>query len=261
MFSQDVPSSVRTLFLSDLHLGYRLADSRPCLEALDYFDAETICLIGDAIDITRMARVWCWTTEHQDVVEKICALHESGKNVLIMPGNHDPVFGRDMDFLNNYGAKTSSRISQLVEPLMQLAMQETWVHTTSSGKRMLVMHGDQVDNLNVRFFGIPKLGSKIFDYVSVILPNRLTLELRNFFKLILTRPKKIEARAIESARQQQMDGLIMGHLHTPKLMQTHDGLLVGNTGDWVENSSLIVETHDSRFLLVNDGELIATFAV
>lgn len=261
MFSNDVPQNVRTLFLSDLHLGFRLAVAAPCAAALDYFNAETTYLVGDTIDITRMSRVWFWSAEHQAVVDRLVALHESGNRIVLLPGNHDPVFGRDELFLDNFKQTKAARIAEVIQPLLQLPIKESCIHETLNGKRLLVMHGDQVDNLNVRFFGIPKLGSKVFDYISVALPNRLTHGMRNFFKLILTRPKKIEARAIDSARMQKLDGLVMGHLHSPALQRTHDGLFVGNTGDWVENSSAIIETVAGEFMLINNGKLIETFEV
>ena len=261
MFSNDVPRNVRALFLSDLHLGFRLAVSAPCALALDYFNAETTYLVGDTIDITRMSRVWFWSKDHQEIVDRLVALHEAGKRILLLPGNHDPLFGRDELFLEKLSPSKAARISEVVKPLMHLPIEETCIHETWSGKKLLVMHGDQTDNLNVRFFGIPKMGSKVFDYISVGLPNRLTLGMRNFFKLILTRPKKIETRAIDRARQLGVDGLVMGHLHAPALLRTYDGLFVANTGDWVENATAVIETLEGEFMLINNGQLVETLQV
>ena len=258
MFSTEIPKNIQTLFLSDLHLGFRLAGAA-CIEALDYFQPKQIYLVGDTVDITRMSRVWCWNREHQAIIDRLIHSHDSGVEVFLLPGNHDPCFGRDPEFLDRLAADVRERIREIVQPLFRLPMQESYIYATLSGKKFVVMHGDQVDHLNAKFWGVPLLGSKIFDYSSVILPNWLTLEIRNFFKLILTRPRKIESRAIAEARHQQMDGLIMGHLHEPLIRRTEDGLFVGNTGDWVENSSMIVESLDGRLILVNDGIVSNTF--
>ena len=256
MFSPDVPRNVRTLFLSDLHLGFRLSMGGNCLRVLDYFSAQVIYLVGDTIDVTRMSRVWHWSDAHQAIVDRIVALHQAGHQLRLLPGNHDPCFARDERFIDKFGTRTAFRLQQIIEPLLRLPMQESFVHESVTGRKLLVLHGDQVDRLNEKWLGIPKLGSKIFDYVSVILPNRATLELRNFFKLILTRPSKIEALAIESARQKKLDGLIMGHLHQPLLRREQDGLIVVNTGDWVENSTVVLETTSGEFLLINHGEIV-----
>ena len=260
MFPPDVPRNVRTLFLSDLHLGFRISTAERCAEVLDYFDAETIYLVGDTIDVARLTRVWFWNDGQQQFVNRVVELHNSGCKVLLLPGNHDPCFLRDENYLSRFANKTSMRIDAVIEPLRRLPMQNSFIHQTATGKKLLVFHGDQVDDVNARFGGIPKLGSKIFDYVSVGLPNTVTLGIRNFFKLVLSRPQKIEDRAIGHAREQQLDGLIMGHLHTPKLKRAADGLMLGNTGDWVENSSLIVETKEGEFLLLNNGKLIDRLA-
>ena len=95
----------------------------------------------------------------------------------------------------------------------------------------------------------------------MVLPNRATLAIRNFFKLILARPQEIQIRAIEYAMHLGMDGLIMGHLHSPLMEYQDDGFFVGNTGDWVENSSLIIETREGEFLLINNGEVVDRFTM
>ena len=139
MFSSDVPRNVRTLFLSDLHLGFRLSGAAQCEEVLSYFDADTIYLVGDTIDVLRMSRVWYWNKEHQAILDRVVELHGSKNNVLLMPGNHDPCFGRDESCLQRFGRKTSQRIEQVIEPLRQLPMQESFVHRTVDAKRILVM--------------------------------------------------------------------------------------------------------------------------
>ena len=55
-------TKVRTLFLSDIHLGFKRARTRELNEFLQGVDAECIVLVGDIVDALAMARRFFWST-------------------------------------------------------------------------------------------------------------------------------------------------------------------------------------------------------
>ena len=57
------------------------------------------------------------------------------------------------------------------------------------------------------------------------------------------------------ARFQNHSGVVCGHIHVPQL-EIVDGLLYLNTGDWVENASLVMETADGDIELFNHDCLV-----
>ncbi len=52
---------VRTLFLSDIHLGFKRARTRELLAFLRGVDAECLVLGGDIVDALRLATRFFWT--------------------------------------------------------------------------------------------------------------------------------------------------------------------------------------------------------
>src|ERR1700733_14627579 len=119
---------VRTLFLSDIHLGYRHARVGELNEFLAGVEAESIVLVGDIIDALSLARRPYWTAEHTQVVRTLLARHRAGARLIYIPGNHD------------------ASLALLAHMLQgQFEVHREWVRRTARGERLLVMHGDQLD--------------------------------------------------------------------------------------------------------------------
>jgi len=57
-----------------------------------------------------------------------------------------------------------------------------------------------------------------------------------------------EERLLHHAQQHDCDGVICGHVHTPSIVR-RGALTYYNTGDWVENCTALVESHDGGFSL------------
>src|ERR1700739_1917723 len=66
-------TKVRTLFLSDIHLGFKRARTRELNEFLQGVDAECIVLVGDIVDALSMARRFFWSAEHTQIVRTLLA--------------------------------------------------------------------------------------------------------------------------------------------------------------------------------------------
>ena len=82
-----------------------------------------------------MRRGIFWPQEHNDVIQKILRAARKGTRVIYIPGNHDEFVSR---FCGVYG---------------NIAIQKHAIHLTADGRRMLVMHGHELDTVvqNVRW--------------------------------------------------------------------------------------------------------------
>ena len=54
------PRRVRTLFLSDIHLGTRGCQADKLLDFLRHYEADTIYLVGDIVDGWQLKSAWYW---------------------------------------------------------------------------------------------------------------------------------------------------------------------------------------------------------
>jgi metallophosphoesterase superfamily enzyme len=82
-------TTARTLFVSDLHLGFRHARVRELNEFLHGVEAERLVLVGDIVDALSLARRAFWTAEHTQVVRTLLARQRAGARLIYIPGNHD----------------------------------------------------------------------------------------------------------------------------------------------------------------------------
>src|SRR2546429_530086 len=83
----------RTLFLSDIHLGFKRARTRELNEFLQGVEAECIVLVGDIVDALSMARRFFWSPEHTQIVRTLLARQRAGTRLVYIPGNHDASLG------------------------------------------------------------------------------------------------------------------------------------------------------------------------
>src|SRR2546423_3586898 len=95
-FEFDAPSSledealrVRSVWISDVHLGTRTSAAAALLEFLRRYDCTTLYVVGDLIDIWAMRRGIYWSQQHNDVIQKILRKARKGTRVIYIPGNHD----------------------------------------------------------------------------------------------------------------------------------------------------------------------------
>ncbi len=140
---------VRTLFLSDIHLGFKLARVRELNEFLQGVEADCIVLVGDIIDALSLCRRVFWSAEHTQVVRTLLARRRAGARLIYIPGNHDASLAMLADMLQG-----------------QFEVHREWVHRTARGERLLVLHGDQFDGAVTCPRWLTHLGDALY-YVSV----------------------------------------------------------------------------------------------
>jgi UDP-2,3-diacylglucosamine pyrophosphatase LpxH len=121
------PQRVRTLFLSDIHLGTRGCQAEKLLDLLRHYEADTIYLVGDIVDGWQLKSAWYWPQIHNDVVQKLLRQARKGVRLLYIPGT-----------MTSSCATTTVPISGGIEVLGRHPRRR-------DGERYLVIHGDLFD--------------------------------------------------------------------------------------------------------------------
>lgn len=236
---------VRTLFISDVHLGTRGCQAEALLSFLKAHEAEAIYLIGDIVDGWRLKASWHWPQSHNDVVQKLLRQSRKGVRLVYIPGNHD-------EFLRDYIGSSFGGVEIMEEA----------IHQTADGRRILIFHGDKFDDVVRNMKWLAHLGDAAYDFAIFInrqvhlVRRRLGLPYWSFSAYAKRKVKKAvafissfeEAVAIDAARQ-KVDGVMCGHIHQPTI-QWLGNIEYLNTGDWVESCSAIIETVDGAMELI-----------
>ena len=237
--------SVRTLFLSDIHLGTRGCQAEALLDFLKHHEARTIYLIGDIIDGWRLRSVWYWPQLHNDIVQKLLRQVRKGTRIVYIPGNHD-------EFLRDYVGSNFGGIE----------IAEEAIHEAEDGRRILILHGDKFDTVvrNIKWLAV--LGDWAYDFAVFL--NRHISRFRRLFGLsdwsFSAYAKQKVKRAVNfissfenavaaDAARHGVDAVMCGHIHQPEIRQI-GAVQYLNTGDWVESCSAILEHDDGRLELV-----------
>lgn len=231
--------SVRAVWLSDIHLGYKDCKADYLLDFLENIDATCLYLVGDIIDVWSMKQSLYWPESHNRVLRKLLKMSKEGVKTVYVPGNHDNVF--------------REYIGQLFGGIEVL---EKAIHVTAGGKRLLVTHGDEFDN-QIRFSRFIHLaGDAAYDLLLFV--NRWNYYLRrrlgfgywslaSYVKTRIGKAAKVielfEAAALYKAKEEGYDGIVCGHIHYPNVAEK-DGVMYFNDGDWVENCTTLVEKND-----------------
>jgi len=76
---------LRTVWISDLHLGTSGCQAKALLHFLRHVECETLFLVGDIIDGWQLRRQWYWPQSHNDVVQKLLRKARKGTRVIFIP--------------------------------------------------------------------------------------------------------------------------------------------------------------------------------
>ncbi|MBK9131414.1 MAG: UDP-2,3-diacylglucosamine diphosphatase [Gammaproteobacteria bacterium] len=252
--------TVRSIFVSDIHLGTRGAQAEYLLDLLDNTESDYLYLVGDVFDLWKLRSGWFWPQLNNRVVQALFAKARRGTRVIYIPGNHDALM-RDYAGMEFNGVRILSQAE----------------HMTADGRRLLVTHGDELDGVVTVNRWLRHIGD--LNYYFLLALNRYCDRLRRLFgrpywslsAYIKSRVgnavdyvRRFEAAAAERARHAGLDGVVCGHIHVGKVRDI-DGLLYANSGDWVENCTALIEepsgeirllhwARDSFFLLPAEGE-------
>ncbi len=241
---------VRTIFLSDIHLGTRACQAGRLLDFLRDYESQTLYLVGDIIDFWAMSRGIHWSSAQNTVVQKLLKRARHGARVVLIPGNHD-------EALREY---IGSRFGDV-------HVAQEAVHTAADGRRYLLVHGDEFDQVTRYHRWLAVLGDRAYEFLVrlnvVISWVRRSLRMAGYWSLAGYAKRKVktavsfiydfEDAVAHSARQRGLDGVICGHIHAASIKDI-DGIRYVNCGDWVDSCTAIVEHQDGRLELIEWGK-------
>ena len=249
--SSDSPiPRLRSVFISDVHLGTRGCQAELLLDFIKHMECDSLYLVGDIIDGWKLKSGWHWPQSHNDVVQKVLRLARKGVRVVYAPGNHDEV-ARDYCGVH-FGGVSIARDA---------------IHETADGRRFLVTHGDEFDGVVQHARWLAFLGD--WSYRTVLTLNTgfnlirrrlgfgywslsafLKVKVKNALQFI----ENFETAVAEEARRRGVDGVICGHIHKAEMRDIH-GITYVNDGDWVESCTALVEHLDGRLEILEWAKL------
>ena len=236
---------IRSMWISDVHLGSRHVNSSFLLHFLQNHQAQYLYLVGDIIDFWCLKKRRHWPAINDEIINLIFQAARNGTEVFYIPGNHDTI-------LNKY----EDRVVRGVRICREI------VHETADGRKFLITHGDEFDTVTTHNPRIAQLGSIAYDillhsnrYINTC-RQKMGLGYWSLSAFLKSKTKKIvkiissyEDAVRQAAIENNVDGLICGHIHQAKLA-TIGGVLYRNTGDWVESCTALTEDTDGSLQIV-----------
>lgn len=237
---------VRTLIMSDVHLGMIDSKAVQAAHMLRHVQCEKLILNGDIVDVWALKAGGKWTPEHTHFVRSVLKkMEKEGTQVVYLRGNHDDILERFLPFT-----------------IGGLKLVDEHIHESPHG-RYLVVHGDGFDHVTTNHIWLAKIGAVGYDLL--LRMNRFYnawLRWRgkpgfSFSAYVKKRVKqavaftgRYEEQLRDLAHWKHCDGIICGHIHTPADKMIGD-IHYLNSGDWVESMTAIVEHLDRTFEVLN----------
>jgi UDP-2,3-diacylglucosamine pyrophosphatase LpxH len=222
---------MKTLIISDLHIGSKGCQTEAILELLKNESYDRYILVGDIIDGWLFKKYKKFSYQHTKVIRRLLKLSKN-KEIIWISGNHD-------EFLRKYIPVEIGNIKVMDEFIEN----GVWY-----------CHGDKYDGIiKMHWLGI--LGSLGYDLAIVIdrflkrfnKKTSLSKYLKDNVKAAVSFLIDFENEMVRQAKKRKCHTVVCGHIHTPNY-KIIDGVDYLNCGDWIENCSYIV-LEDNKFEL------------
>jgi len=238
--------SVRTAWISDVHLGTRTSNAHALLQFLRDYDCDKLYVVGDLIDIWQLRRNRYWPQQHNDVIQKILRKARKGVPVIYIPGNHD-------EFVSTFGGTYGN-----------ISIQSRAIHKTADGRRILIIHGHELDTVvqNVKWLAFA--GDIGYQFLLSLNPLINCFRRRfglGYWSLSAYAKKRVkdavnfigefEKAIVHYAEKFSVDVVLCGHIHSVAIHQ-FGPVTYYNCGDWVESCTALIERHDGTIELIHD---------
>lgn len=238
-----ITTHVRTAFVSDVHLGSRYCQAERFLAFLDQHRFDELYIVGDFIDGWRLRRTWRWPIVYHRIFHRLLQLQAEGTSLYYTPGNHDEFLRH---YLRDYGF---------------VNVADEFVHQALDGRRFLIMHGDKFDEVEKTCKWLSIVGASLYEFLLwtnysfnsvrswVGLPEtHYSGSVKMKFKGAVNFISDFENKIAQHARHRECEAIICGHIHAP-VVQYIDEIAYGNTGDWVEHCTALLEHTDGSWEL------------
>ena len=236
---------VRAAWISDVHLGTKTSNAEALLRFLRDYDCEKLYVVGDLIDIWQLRRGRYWPQMHNDVIQKILRKARKGVPVVYIPGNHD-------EFVSTFGGSYGN-----------ISIQQHAIHVTADGRRILVIHGHELDTVVQNAKWLAYLGDVGYQFLLSLNPTINFVRRRfglGYWSLSAYAKKRVkdavsfigefEKAIVRYAEKFRVDAVLCGHIHSAAVHQ-FAGVTYYNCGDWVESCTAMVEQPDGTVELVS----------
>ena len=240
---------IRTLFISDVHLGTKKSQAGKLLEVFKKYEFDHLIIVGDFIDLTALRRRFYWHEDHSTVIQKILRMSRKGVKVSYILGNHD--------------CYLRALIKDREINLGDIEIRDEMFHITENNEMIYICHGDQFDGFVRLHPFLYVVGD--FAYELSFKINSIYNRVRNFFGLEYWSLSKFLKSKVKDAISFVNDfkklsimkleevgcgSIMIGHIHTPA-NEYISGKKYYNTGDFCESCSYIIEDMEGIIHLRN----------
>jgi UDP-2,3-diacylglucosamine pyrophosphatase LpxH len=238
---------IKTLFISDIHLGTKKCQAEKLLEVFKNYEFEQLVIVGDFIDLTSLKRKFYWTESHSTVIQKILRFSRKGVKVNYILGNHD-------HYLRGLIKESNLNIGDI-------EISDEMFYITTKGESIYICHGDQFDGFIRLHPFLYMIGD--FAYELSFKINTIYNKIRKIFGLEYWSLSKFLKSTVKDAvsfindfqrlsimklEEIGCDSIMIGHIHTPAIEKLGEKTYY-NTGDMVESCSYIIEDLEGNIIL------------
>jgi len=238
---------VRTLFISDVHLGTKKCQAEKLLEVFRTYEFEQLVIVGDFIDLTSLKRKFYWNESHSTVIQKILRLSRKGVKVNYILGNHDY-------YLRGLIKESNLKIGEI-------EISDDMFYTTAKGESIYICHGDQFDGfvrLHPFLYMIGDFAYELSFKINAVY-NKIRkvfgLEYWSLSKFLKSKVKDaisfvndFKMLSVRKLKEVDCDSIMIGHIHTPAIEKMEEKNYY-NTGDFCESCSYIIEDLQGNIIL------------
>jgi len=231
---------IRTLFISDVHLGTSKSQPDKLLSIFKKYDFENLVIVGDFIDLTSLKKKFYWNPDHSTVIQKVLRMSRKNIKVSYVIGNHDYYLR---------GLIEDQNLS-----IGDIELCDDMIYQTLSGEKIYICHGDQFDGFIRMHKFLYVLGdwayemsfkiNKIYNFFRRLFKMNewsLSSYLKSKVKNAIAFINDFKVLSAKKANDMKCDSIMIGHIHTPAIDKL-DNINYYNTGDFCETCSYLIET-------------------
>jgi UDP-2,3-diacylglucosamine pyrophosphatase LpxH len=239
---------IKTLFISDVHLGTKKCQADKLLEVIKNYEFEKLIIVGDFIDLTSLKRKFYWHPDHSTVIQKVLRLSRKGVSVTYILGNHD-------FYLRELIKEDNINIGDVL-------LCDELYYETLKGEKIYICHGDQFDGFIRLHPFLYVLGDWAYEFSFKINKTynwfrrifgleywSLSQYLKSKVKNAIAFINDFKILSLKKLDEVNCDSIMIGHIHTPAIEKIGDKSYY-NTGDFCESCSFLYEDLNGEIKLV-----------